>query len=239
MKLTVLSVAYPFAPVRPATSGGAEQVLYMIDSGLIRRGHESIVLAAADSSPAGKLIRGPVVKGMIDDNKQQMVRQQYRQLIHNTLKKSHVDIIHMHGLDFETYLPDEGPPVLVTLHLPLDWYSPDALRTKRPFTFLQCVSASQMNTSPPGVRLLPSIENGVPVETFRTGISKKKFVFALGRICPEKGFHIALDAARLADIPMLLAGEVFRYEAHERYFRERYCRERMEAGSGISVQSDL
>jgi glycosyltransferase involved in cell wall biosynthesis len=42
----------------------------------------------------------------------------------------------------------------------------------------------------------------------------------LGRICPEKGFHIALDAAVRARIPALLAGDVFRYEAHERYFRD-------------------
>jgi glycosyltransferase involved in cell wall biosynthesis len=41
---------------------------------------------------------------------------------------------------------------------------------------------------------------------------------ALGRICPEKGFHLALDAAKLASVPLVLAGEVFAYEAHRRYF---------------------
>ena len=41
---------------------------------------------------------------------------------------------------------------------------------------------------------------------------------ALGRICPEKGFHIALDAARRAGVPLLLAGQTFPYEAHETYF---------------------
>ena len=43
---------------------------------------------------------------------------------------------------------------------------------------------------------------------------------ALGRICPEKGYHIALDAAARAGVPMVLAGEVFRYPAHEQYFRD-------------------
>jgi glycosyltransferase involved in cell wall biosynthesis len=45
-------------------------------------------------------------------------------------------------------------------------------------------------------------------------------VVALGRICPEKGFHLALDAAIEAGTPLLLAGEIFRYQAHERYFWE-------------------
>ncbi len=46
--------------------------------------------------------------------------------------------------------------------------------------------------------------------------------YALGRICPEKGFHIALDAAARAHVPLLVAGEVYPYEAHQRYFREEF-----------------
>ncbi len=42
----------------------------------------------------------------------------------------------------------------------------------------------------------------------------------MGRICPEKGFHIALDAAREAGVPLLLAGGVFAYPEHRRYFAE-------------------
>jgi glycosyltransferase involved in cell wall biosynthesis len=42
----------------------------------------------------------------------------------------------------------------------------------------------------------------------------------LGRICPEKGFHIGLDAARRAGVGLLLGGQVYPYEAHERHFRD-------------------
>jgi glycosyltransferase involved in cell wall biosynthesis len=49
---------------------------------------------------------------------------------------------------------------------------------------------------------------------------KRSFAIALGRICPEKGFHIAIYAAKRADIPLLLAGDIFAYETHQRYFRE-------------------
>jgi CelD/BcsL family acetyltransferase involved in cellulose biosynthesis len=41
---------------------------------------------------------------------------------------------------------------------------------------------------------------------------------SLGRICPEKGFHHGLDAARRAGVKFRLAGQVFPYEAHEHYF---------------------
>jgi glycosyltransferase involved in cell wall biosynthesis len=47
---------------------------------------------------------------------------------------------------------------------------------------------------------------------------KRGYALALGRICPEKGFHLALDAAREAGWPLLLGGQVFPYPEHQRYF---------------------
>jgi glycosyltransferase involved in cell wall biosynthesis len=66
--------------------------------------------------------------------------------------------------------------------------------------------------------LQPPIENGVAVEAFGRIHAKRAFALTLGRICPEKGFHFALDAAIKANLPLLVCGELFRYEAHERYF---------------------
>jgi glycosyltransferase involved in cell wall biosynthesis len=42
----------------------------------------------------------------------------------------------------------------------------------------------------------------------------------LGRVCAEKGCHLALDAAKLADVPLLIGGLVHPYPEHLRYFRE-------------------
>jgi glycosyltransferase involved in cell wall biosynthesis len=41
----------------------------------------------------------------------------------------------------------------------------------------------------------------------------------LGRICPEKGIHLALDAAKTARVPLILAGDVFPYREHLDYFK--------------------
>jgi glycosyltransferase involved in cell wall biosynthesis len=66
--------------------------------------------------------------------------------------------------------------------------------------------------------LVPYIENGVPLERLRTTVRKRGYALALGRVCPEKGFHLALDAAIEAESPLIIAGEIFRYRAHEEYF---------------------
>src|SRR5262249_25501474 len=59
-----------------------------------------------------------------------------------------------------------------------------------------------------------------PVACLATRVSRRNFVLSLGRICPEKGYHLALEAAIAARLPMILAGEIFRYEAHERYYAQ-------------------
>jgi glycosyltransferase involved in cell wall biosynthesis len=141
-----------------------------------------------------------------------------RTRIAETLAQERVDVIHLHGIDFHQYLPERGPPVLVTLHLPLEWYPAGALRPDREDVVLHPVSATQAATAPASARLGEPIENGVEIVDLPT--RKRTFAFALGRICPEKGFDDALDAARSAGVPFAMAGSVFPYPAHEAHFRE-------------------
>jgi glycosyltransferase involved in cell wall biosynthesis len=69
--------------------------------------------------------------------------------------------------------------------------------------------------------LLPPIDNGVSTELLAARHAKRAFALCLGRICPEKGFHIAIEAAKEVGRPLLLAGHVFPYKAHDSYFREQ------------------
>lgn len=216
--LAVLSVAYPLAPVTADPVGGAEQVLSRLDRALVARGHRSLVIAPQGSEVAGALLPVPPVPRSIGEREVEAARAAVRARIAEACGRGRVDVIHLHGIDFPHYLPKAGPPVLVTLHLPLDWYPEGALAPERGEVALHPVSAAQAATAPPGARLGAPIENGVAIPDLRE--RRRRFAFALGRICPEKGFHDALDAAALARVPFLMAGTVFPYPSHERYARE-------------------
>jgi glycosyltransferase involved in cell wall biosynthesis len=143
-----------------------------------------------------------------------------RSAIGNALDELDIDVVHMHGIDFHEYMPPEGVPVLVTLHLPVSWYPEEALKTQRPCTYFNCVSKAQERSLPGGAGPVLRIENGVDVDFWRTGRTvKKDYALSMGRICPEKGFHIAMDAAGAAGVPFVLAGALFGYKEHEEYFR--------------------
>jgi glycosyltransferase involved in cell wall biosynthesis len=167
---------------------------------------------------AGTLLEAPLPPGELNDAVRAQAQENYRALIHCALERWPFDLVHMHSLDFHAYLPPEGVPVLVTLHLPPDWYPDWIFRLQRTDTWLQCVSSAQFRCCPPSPLLRLPVENGVPVDRFPFQPRKRGFVLALGRICPEKGFHLALDAAREAGVPAVIAGEVFRYRAHQEYF---------------------
>lgn len=218
-RLTVLSVAYPFAPVGPDVVGGAEQVLTSLDAALVRAGHRSVVVACEGSAVAGALVGTPREEGTVADAVWHRVRERHREAVRDVLERWPVDLVHVHGVDFHRYLPPPGVPVLATLHLPPEWYPPEALRPARPGTWLHCVSAAQRRRCPPGARLLPDVPNGVPVQALAARHARRGFAVALGRVCPEKGFHHALDAAKEAGVPLLLGGQVYPYPEHERYFR--------------------
>ncbi|WP_448188027.1 glycosyltransferase [Azospirillum sp. sgz301742] len=218
MVLTVLSVAYPLARVGPGAVGGAEQVLGTLDRALVAAGHRSLVVACEGSRVAGTLLPVPAPPDRIDEAATAAQHAAVRRAIHEALVLHPVGLVHLHGIDFAAYLPPPGVPVLVTLHLPPGWYPPDIFAPARPDTHLVCVSASQQRACPPGAPLLPYIGNGVDIDRLSIRLTKRRFALTLGRVCPEKGFHLALDAARRAGLPLLIAGRVFPYEVHERYF---------------------
>ena len=218
MSLTILNVAFPMGRVGPDAVGGAEQVLTQLDSGLHGLGHRSLVVACEGSVTKGKLLPTPSWSAPVSNRRK--AAEVHRETIRRALESFPVDLVHMHGVDFYEYMPPAGVPLLVTLHLPPPWYPAEALHLDRPQTYYHCVSSSQRRACLKTARLLPEIENGVPDDLLASRHAKRKFALCLGRICPEKGFHLAIDAAKRAGVSLLLAGEVFPYDAHQRYFQQ-------------------
>lgn len=189
--LTVLSVAYPLFPVGPDSAGGAEQILYLLDREIVRSGRRSLVVAKPDSSISGELVPS----------------------IEEALRENSIDLIHFHGLDFNDHVPETNVRMLATMHLPLAWYPQEALL--RSGVEKICVSRAQASATG-----FPVVLNGIDVARFHTA-PKRDYLLWMGRICPEKGVHIALEVARERDLPLYIAGPVHPFESHQEYFRDK------------------
>src|ERR1041385_897132 len=219
MTLTILSVAYTLSPVGPDAVGGAEQILTFLAPAPVGPGHHSIVVACEGSTTRDTLFPIRFSDWPLDEALAWVYERQLN-TIKQVLDDYHVDVVHMHGLNFAKCLPPHDVPVLATLHLPPSYYPPESFSITRPRTFLNCVSWSQRRSCPPEAQVLGHIENGVPFVGTRTPIATRKFCLALGRICPEKGFHFAITAAERAGTPLLLGGPVFNFNTYQKYFDE-------------------
>lgn len=221
MKLRVLSVAFPLAPVGPRGVGGAERILAELDAALVSAGHESVVIACEGSETSGELVTVSTTKtATLDEATQAETRNRMQAAIDTALATRDIDLVHMHGLDFYTYSIPSHVPVIVTLHLPIAWYPIHAWNFREPVQFC-CVSKSQRDTCPPRIRKAIVIENGVPLPPFHPERPRDDFALVLGRICPEKNAHEALEAGARAGIAVWLAGRVYPFREHQSYFSEK------------------
>src|SRR5919108_773168 len=110
MRLSVLNVAYPLAPVGPDAVGGAEQILTSLDAALTRAGHRSIVVAAEGSVAAGTLAATPAATVTLTDDVRRQVQVRHRLAVERALERWPIDVVHLHGIDFHAYLPPPGVP---------------------------------------------------------------------------------------------------------------------------------
>ena len=177
------------------------------------------MIAQDGSQVAGRLIRVPPPPGILSHGVYAQAERRHLEMIERVLASEQVDAVHLHGVDFYTYLPrTKAVPTLVTLHLPRAWYQPEARDLAFPGVRFICVSRSQARSWPG--HHLQVIDNGVPLQNFGAAVSRRGFILLLGRICPEKAWHLALDAASAAGVPAVLAGVLHRFPEHERYYHE-------------------
>ncbi len=220
MPLTVLNVSYSLAHVSRRTAGGAEQVLITLDEALVRAGHKSLVLAPAGSRCDGLLVPAQIPRGVLDDDAKYEARRTFKHLIDRILNEYSVDVVHMHGLDFYDYLPQPRTS-------DCDFVTPAAalvLRRRRgerapANAVLVAVSESQARSAPANVRIDAVIPNGVDLSHFRPQKTKSDYALAIGRICPEKGLHLAIDAAERAGSDLNHCRLSFRLFRTSRLFR--------------------
>jgi len=208
-------------PVCQPFAGGLEAFTHDVTLGLRARGHDVTLFAKPGSAPELAAIAVP------DEE----------QCRHPSLSSAYVAEHHaylklMQGIDdygFDVifnnslhYVPVTmasliRTPMLTVLHTPPFFEMVNALRGDRQtgrFSTLSTANAQGWNEVLKQCAVIP---NGIDLEGWRPAADVGKHALWFGRLVPDKGTHLAIDAARQAGIPLRLAGQA----VDEHYFREQ------------------
>ena len=213
----VLYVAYPLLTVSDESCGGAEQMLWTVETQMAARGYRTLVAASAGSRVAGKLISTGDPCETSDDYQRREA--EHSQAILNFLQHEKVDLVHDHSGSFWRHAAAIPVPVLATLHLPRSFYPDGAFSALPGNAAFNCVSKSQRQDFA-GIASAV-VPNGIVLERFPLRERKDDYLLWMGRICEEKGTHLAIEIARQAGKPLVIAGDVYPFRYHQRYFDER------------------
>jgi glycosyltransferase involved in cell wall biosynthesis len=193
-----------------------------MDRALLAAGHESVVVAAANSEIHGTLFGTAATPPVITREYYTFRYYEHWRKIREALNSGGIDLVHMHGFDFHEFIPEADVPVLATLHLPPPWYAGWIFSLKRARFYLNCVSDSQCRLVPDRRLVADTIPNGVAIPPLEPlPISQRTGAVILSRICAEKGTHIGIEAARKAAMPLTIVGRAFAYPEHLSYFQQR------------------
>ncbi len=216
----IFYVGYPLMPVSDESCGGAEQMLSTLESQMARRGYRTTVAACAGSLAEGELLcTGPAASGTDEFEKRDA---QHRRAVLDFLRRgrdSRVDLVHDKSGSFWQSAGQLEVPVLATLHLPRHFYPAEAFGNLPQNLFFNCVSETQRQSFADLTNMIGVVRNGIAVSRFPFVTEKEGYLLWMGRICEEKGPHLAIDVARRTGMPLILAGQVYPFSYHEQYYR--------------------
>lgn len=233
MALRILYIAYPLLTVSDESAGGAEQVLWTLERKMFRRGVDTTVAASAGSRVTGVLFATGDPCTLPDDYKRRNRRHQ-EQILEYVRRRSRqgrgFDLIHDMSGSFWTRAGEINLPVLATLHLPLSFYPPRSFQNVPANVSFNCVSQAQARTFSDIGGVLGIVPNSIALDRFdshRGGAATdgpsilRHGLLWLGRICKEKAPHLALEIAERAGLPITLAGQVYPFSYHQKYYERQ------------------
>lgn len=200
-----IAVLSPVAWRTPPRQYGAwETVASNVAEGLAARGWDVTLFATADSFTRARL-HAVVPRGYEEDNG---IDPKVAEYLHISAAFEHAhefDLIHSH-YDFMAlcYTRLVKTPVLTTIH---GFSSPRIMPVYRKYHDGYFVSISDSDRAP-GLNYLDTVYNGIDLSLYPLRDRPGDDLVFLGRIHPDKGVHLAIEAAQLSGLPLLIAGIV-------------------------------
>jgi glycosyltransferase involved in cell wall biosynthesis len=211
MKIGVIaSIAHRLPP---RNYGPWEQIAATLTDGFVDNGHDVTLFATADSVTSAQL-HGTVPGGYEEGEE---LDAKVCEALHNSAafeRASEFDILANH-FDFMplTYSRLVATPMVTTIH---GFSSPHIVPVYEAYDDIAHYVAISDADRHPDLRYDAMIHHGIDLTQFTFQPDPGQYLLFLGRIHPDKGTHLAIQVAKQAGLPLIIAGIV----QDEAYFRD-------------------
>jgi glycosyltransferase involved in cell wall biosynthesis len=213
--LRIVQVATPWFSLPPTGYGGIEWVCADLVDGLVERGHEVTVVGVGTNGTRGRFV------ATLPEPAGSRVGTVFPEVLHAAradavIARLRPDVVHDHSTAGPLQARQRSAPTVVTAHGPVAGEIGAYYAELDRAAHLVAISDAQRRHAPQ-LHWAGRVHNGVRIARFPYRERKEDFVLYLGRFSEEKGVHHAIDAARAARRPIVLAGDCTSAEDRE-YF---------------------
>jgi len=199
-------VAPPYFPIPPEGYGGVEAVVADLIDALVERGHEITLIGAGYHRTSAQHFYATSEVARSDRLGEPLPELMHAAAVAKLLEGLDVDLVHDHTAAGPLLARGRLVPTVITAHGPLHGEPGDYYRILGDSIKMVAISDSQRRGAP-DLPWVATVHNAVRAETFPFRAEKEPFALFLGRFHPEKAPHLAIDAARGAGLPIVLAGK--------------------------------
>jgi glycosyltransferase involved in cell wall biosynthesis len=233
--LRIGMVAPPWFEVPPTRYGGIEWLCYWLVEGLLARGHQVTLITSGRSHTMADTVTS------YPEPPSERLGEFMPEVVHaavaaEALSTVPVDLVHDHSVAGPLGARGRKVPTVVTVHGPVEGESERYLRALGATVCLVAISESQRRPAP-DLPWRATVHNAIPVAQYPFVEEKEDFLLFLGRMSPDKGVHLAIEAAREAGRPLLVAGKCS--EPSERLYFENTVKPRLGPGIEWLGQADV
>ena len=218
--MKIAQLAPPWIAVPPEGYGGTEWVVKHLCDGLTAHGHEVHLFATGDSHTPATL------HALFPTGMPERIGQTGYDARHVAWSLAQIeaagdfDLVHDHSgflvVAFARYL---RLPVIHTVHCAFDEVATGVYAQFPDAVAYVSISDFQRTLGPPGMNWAGTAYNAMPVDGWPYATEKDDYLLAFGRICEDKGFHLAIEVARRTGHRLIMAGVV--QEWYRDYYEER------------------
>lgn len=200
-------------------TGGIEQPAYYLMREMVRRGHRAVLYAAPGSKLTGAVVKQISPFNTLAKLKRSHLEERVSGFYDRAalaeifaISQKDFDLIQFFGFRFyeiAPFAPLAKIPVIIQINYPHDDIFPHLRPGLRRFKNIHYLPMSNfIKKTMPGLNYLPTLYPALDFEDFPLSRQKRRYLLFIGRVCPEKGAHLAIAAARQADKKLIIAGNL-------------------------------